>query len=37
MSKILLKNVDYLTMTQPTVEHGDILIDGTQILSLIHI
>ena len=34
MSKILLKNVDYLTMTQPTVEHGDILIDGTQIRAL---
>lgn len=34
MSKLLLKNVDYLTMTRPMVEHGDILIEGNKISAL---
>ena len=34
MSKILIKNVDYLTMTEPKVEHGDILIEGERISAI---
>ncbi len=34
MSKILIKNVDYLTMTEASVAHGDILIDGSQIQAI---
>ena len=34
MSNILIKNVDYLTMTDAVVKHGDILIEGSQIQAI---
>lgn len=34
MSTILIKNVDYLTMTQEGVAHGDILLEDSQIAAI---
>lgn len=34
MAKILIKNVEYLTMIKPAIEYGDILIDGSQISAI---